>query len=100
MKGRIITILAISSLLTNPLKANETLATSKGCLACHSVNAKIVGPAYKDVAKRYNQKDLEKLTNKVLKGGSGSWGAIAMPPNTISKADAQKLVKWILSLKK
>ncbi|MBV8633220.1 MAG: c-type cytochrome [Burkholderiaceae bacterium] len=77
------------------------LAKAKGCLTCHSVDAKIVGPAYKDVAKKYaGQKDAEKqLVAKVLKGGSGVWGAVPMPPNAISEAEAQTLVKWVLSLK-
>jgi len=83
--------------------ANETaLAQSHGCLACHSVNNKIVGPAYKDVAKKYHGKKgaQAELVNKIIKGGSGVWGPIPMPahPN-LSKADAKKLVDWILALK-
>ncbi len=80
----------------------EALAKSKNCLACHTVDKKVVGPSYKDVAKKYaGQKDAEAmLTEKVLKGGKGTWGAVPMPPNTTVKPDeASKLVKWILSLK-
>ena len=82
--------------------ANLELAKSKNCLACHSVDVKVLGPAYKDVAKKYaGQKDAEeKLVQKVLKGGSGSWGAIPMPANTqVTEAEARTLVKWVLSLK-
>jgi len=82
--------------------ANLDLAKQKNCMSCHSVDAKLVGPAYKDVAKRYaGQKDAEdKLVQKVMKGGSGVWGPMAMPPNTqVSEAEARTLVKWILSLK-
>ena len=82
--------------------ANADLAQKKGCLACHSVDNKIVGPAYKDVAKKYKgQKGADaKLTEKVLKGGKGSWGEIPMPANTqVTEAEAKQLVSWILSLK-
>lgn len=82
--------------------ANADLAQKKGCLACHNVDNKIVGPAYKDVAKKYKgQKGIEaKLAEKVIKGGKGAWGEIPMPPNTqVTEAEAKQLVGWILSLK-
>jgi cytochrome c len=78
------------------------LAQQKNCLACHSVDKKIVGPAYKDVAAKYaGQKDaVAKLTQKVLKGGSGVWGPVPMPANTqVTEAQAKELVTWVLSLK-
>jgi cytochrome c len=78
------------------------LAKSKNCLACHSVQNKIVGPAYKDVAAKYaGQKDAEnKLVQKVMKGGSGVWGTVPMPANTqVTEAEAHTLVKWVLSQK-
>ena len=73
-------------------------------MACHDIGAKKVGPAYKEVAKKYaGQKDMEaKLVQKVLNGGSGTWGAIPMPANKtmgVTEADAKKLVAWVLSLK-
>ena len=83
------------------LLADEALAKSKNCLACHSVANKIVGPAFKDVAAKYkgDAAALATLTNKVIKGGGGVWGGIPMPPNaTTSQAEAETLVKWILSL--
>jgi cytochrome c len=78
------------------------LATKKNCLTCHSVDNKIVGPAYKDVAAKYaGQKDaLAKLTEKVQKGGSGVWGAIPMPANAVTPDEAKTLVTWVLSQKK
>lgn len=82
--------------------ADLDLARKKNCMSCHSVDAKLVGPAYKDVAKRYaGQKDAEdKLVKKVMHGGSGVWGAMAMPPNAqVTEAEARTLVKWVLSLK-
>ena len=76
------------------------LAKKSGCLACHAVDKKLVGPAYKDVAAKYKgDKTAEaKLVEKVKKGGSGVWGAVPMPPNTLVKDDDIKtLVKWVLS---
>lgn len=82
--------------------ADLDLARSKNCMSCHSLSNKVVGPALRDVAKRYaGQPDAEaKLTQKVLKGGSGSWGVVAMPANPqVSEAEAKSLVQWILGLK-
>jgi cytochrome c len=95
-------LLAAGALSAGAAQADEALAKAKNCMACHSVEKKIVGPAYKDVAKKYaGQKDAEaKLAEKVIKGGKGSWGEVPMPPNTTVKPEeATKLVKWILSLK-
>jgi cytochrome c len=76
------------------------LAKAKNCMACHAINTKLVGPAYKDVAAKYaGQKDAEaKLVQKVMKGGSGVWGAVPMPANPqVTEAEAHTLVKWVLS---
>ncbi len=80
----------------------EALAKSKNCLACHAVDKKLVGPAYKDIANKYaGQKDAEAmLSEKVIKGGKGVWGQIPMPPNaSVTPAESTKLVKWILGMK-
>lgn len=85
-----------------PAPASEELAKSKNCLMCHAVEKKVMGPAFKDVAQKYaGQKDAEAaLSEKVMKGGSGVWGAMAMPPNPqVSAEEAKKLVQWILNLK-
>ena len=85
-----------------PAMANLALAQKNNCLSCHSVDAKLVGPAYKDVAKKYaGDKGAEaKLIAKVKAGGSGVWGPIPMPPNSqVSDADIKTLVKWVLSQK-
>ena len=108
MKALCVTVLVGSSLLfAGAAQADEALAKAKNCFACHSVEKKIVGPAYKDIAKRYaGQKDMEaKLAEKIIKGGKGAWakelGAeVPMPPNTTVKPEeATRLVKWILGLK-
>lgn len=88
------------SLLCTPALANESLAKSKGCLGCHSIDKAIVGPAYKDVAKKYEgQKVTDQLSQKVQKGGGGVWGSMAMPPNAVTPEEAKVLVEWVLSLK-
>jgi len=87
---------------SNLALANADLAKAKNCMACHSVQNKVVGPAFKDVAAKYaGQKGVEdKLAQKVMKGGGGVWGPVPMPPNTqVSDAEAHTLVKWVLSLK-
>jgi cytochrome c len=78
----------------------ETLMKTKGCVACHAVDKKLVGPAYKDVAKKYTEADVPKLVEKVKKGGVGVWGQVPMPPNPqVADADIEKIVRWILTLK-
>jgi len=95
-------IVATSAFAAQSAMANADLAKAKNCMACHSVANKVVGPAFKDVAAKYaGQKDAEaKLTQKVMKGGSGSWGAVPMPANPqVNEAEARTLVKWVLSQK-
>ena len=85
-----------------PASAQEELAKKHACFACHAVDKKLVGPAYKDVAAKYrNDKQAEaKLVEKVKKGGTGVWGQVPMPPNAaVPDADIHALVKWILSQK-
>jgi cytochrome c len=79
--------------------ANMELAQKSGCLACHALDKKVVGPAFKEIAAKYKgDKGAEaKLVQKVLKGGSGVWGQIPMPPNNIPEPQAQQLVKWALA---
>jgi cytochrome c len=88
---------AAAAVAVNP---NMELATKSGCMACHGVNNKIVGPGYNEVVTRYQgQPDAEdRLVAKVKAGGQGVWGAIPMPPNGhLKDEDLKTLVKWILS---
>ena len=101
MKKMLFAAVALGVLAT-PAFANLQLAQKYACVACHSVDKKIVGPAYKDVAKKYaGDKSAEaKLVAKVKAGGSGVWGPIPMPAHPqVSDADLKTLVKWVLSLK-
>lgn len=91
----------LACMLQSPARADQALAQSKNCLACHSVQNKIVGPSFKDIAKKYaGQNAADQLASKVMQGGSGVWGAIPMPANPqVNAADAKKLVEWVLSQK-
>ena len=84
-----------------PAFASEDLIKAKGCVACHAVDKKLVGPAYKDVAAKYaGQNDaVATLAAKVIKGGSGVWGPVPMPPNKVTDAEAKQMVEWILAQK-
>ena len=106
MKTSLIALASLAAAFALPSAASAAtpaeLAQQKNCLACHSVDKKVVGPAYKDVAAKYaGDKDaVKKLTDKVLKGGSGVWGPVPMPANTqVSEAEAKILVQWVLSQK-
>jgi cytochrome c len=85
--------------LSSPAFANKALAEKNGCLSCHAVDEKILGPAYQDVAKKYMDLPDAKhiVMQNILKGGSGRWGEIPMPAQSkLSKSDAAKLADWIL----
>jgi cytochrome c len=102
MKTSLMYCLVLSALASSSAMANADLAKAKNCMACHAVANKLVGPAFKDIAAKYaGQKDAEnKLVAKVLKGGSGAWGAVPMPANPqVSEAESRALVKWIMAQK-
>ena len=82
-------------------QASEALLKKHNCTACHALDKKMVGPSYKDVAKKYKgQKDAAaKLAQKVKKGGKGVWGPVPMPPNpAVSDADLKKMLDYVLAL--
>ncbi|MCV2371283.1 c-type cytochrome [Roseateles oligotrophus] len=82
--------------------ANAELAQKKNCMACHAVDKKIVGPAYKDVAAKYakDKEAVAKLADKIVKGGSGVWGPVPMPANAqVSADEAKTLAAWVLAAK-
>jgi cytochrome c len=100
MKRALFALIAVAACV--PAMAQLELAQSKNCLACHAVDKKVVGPAYKDVAAKYRgQKDAaDKLAQKIMKGGAGVWGPVPMPANPqVNEAEAKKLAAWVLSLK-
>ena len=102
MMKRALFALAALAAIAGPAMADQALAAAKNCMACHAVDKKLVGPAYKEVAAKYaGQKDaVDKLAVKIVKGGSGVWGPVPMPANTqVSDAEAKKLAAWVLMLK-
>ena len=100
MKSFALLASAMLALTALPAQASEALAEDNNCLGCHSVEEKVVGPAFKDVAAKYKgQKNAAAmLADKVRKGGSGVWGTVAMPPNPkISDKDLKKVIAWVLA---
>lgn len=100
MKKVLLTV-GLSLLASQAVLASDELAKAKNCLTCHSVDKKIVGPALKDItAKRAGEKGAEAALAAKIKGGSkGEWGAVPMPANPVSDAEATTLAKWVLSHK-
>ncbi len=100
MKTALLT--AIAALIAGPALANADLAQKKTCMACHAMDKKLVGPAYKEVAAKYaGQKDAAaNLAEKIQKGGTGVWGQIPMPANPqVSADEAKTLAAWVLTIK-
>ena len=99
---KIIATLLISAglLAAAPVQANQELAKKSNCLACHSVDKKMVGPSFIDISKKYagDKTAVKTLSAKVKTGTKGVWGQIPMPPNpNVKDADIETLVKWILA---
>jgi cytochrome c len=88
--------LAVSS----PALASPELARSKNCVACHHAERRMIGPAYNAIAQRYanDSAAVRTLSERIVAGGSGSWGPMPMPPQpTVSPEQAEALARWILS---
>ena len=96
-------LIALSGLVAAaPAFASADMAQKKNCMACHALDKKLVGPAYKEVAAKYaGQKDAaDKLAQKIVKGGAGVWGQVPMPANPqVNEADAKQLAAWVLTVK-
>ena len=105
MKAMLVGVIAISALLfVGTAQADgAALAKSSGCMNCHNLDNKLVGPALKDVGAKYTGQDdaATYLAGKIQKGSSGVWGAIPMPPNAaVNDENAKVLAEWLLTLKK
>ena len=99
---RALLVAALALASSAPALADLALATSKNCMSCHAVERKILGPSFKEIAAKYkdNKGAADMLATKIVKGGSGVWGAVPMPANNqVSEADAKKLAAWVLSAK-
>ena len=87
-----------ATMAATPALAGKDLAAKSGCLACHAVDKKLIGPAYQDIARKYKASDEAMLVAKVKGGSKGVWGPIPMPPNAAVKdEDIKTLVNWILA---
>ncbi len=99
MKAFVLAAAVAAVTVAAPAQASEELAKKHNCLTCHTLDKKSVGPAYKEIAKKYKgQAGIEaKLAEKVKKGGQGVWGPVPMPPNAaVPDADIKTLVTWLL----
>lgn len=93
--------MAANSAAASPEEEGLKLIEGMDCLSCHKVDAKLVGPSYQEVAAKYTEADIDMLAQKIIDGGKGNWGEIPMTPHAgMSKENAQKMVKYILTLKK
>ncbi|MBL8323994.1 MAG: cytochrome C' [Rubrivivax sp.] len=99
--GLAVVALALAVGASFPVRASEVLAREHNCLNCHHVDRKKIGPGFKQVAERYaKQKDAApKLAEKIIRGGAGAWGAVAMPSNPVSNEEALVLARWVLATK-
>ena len=106
MKARWLSIPAAAAMLVaaGQASADLDLAKKSGCLACHSVEKKVVGPSWNDIGAKYSEGDRAMLIERVAKGGKGNWtsvtGGVPMPPYSprVADADIEKLVDFILTL--
>lgn len=102
MKTLLLSVLAGLTLVSGAAFASEDLAKAKNCMACHALDKKLVGPAYKDVAAKYasDKGAVDKLAKKIREGGTGVWGQVPMPANPqVSEAEARTLAQWVLTVK-
>lgn len=93
---------SLGLLLAGAAQADEKLAQANGCMTCHQMDKKVLGPSYKDIAAKYkgNKTAEADLVKKIKAGGKGVWGDIPMPPNAhVKDADIQAIVKWVLTQK-
>ena len=102
MKVLLTMIATAAVLFAGQASASEALAQKSGCLACHGVDKKVLGPSFKDVSAKYKgDKGAEaKLVAKVKAGGSGVWGPMPMPANSpqVKDEDIKSIVHWILTM--
>ena len=102
MKTVYVAMMAVAGIvMTGQVQADEALAKAKNCMACHAVDKKLVGPAYKDVAAKYKSDKgaVAMLAAKIKSGGKGVWGEVPMPPNNVTPEEATKLATWVLAQK-
>ena len=102
MKAVYVAMMAVAGIvMAGQAQADEALAKAKNCMACHAIDKKVVGPAYKDVAAKYksDKAAVATLAAKIKAGGKGVWGEVPMPPNNVTPEEATKLATWVMAQK-
>ena len=102
MKAVYVAVMAAAGIvMAGQAQADEALAKAKNCMACHAIDKKVVGPAYKDVAAKYksDKAAVATLAAKIKAGGKGVWGEVPMPPNNVTPEEATKLATWVMAQK-
>ncbi len=105
MERLLVIAMMLLALISGSVQASQMLAMQSGCLGCHKADAKLVGPAFKDIAAKYagDPAQIDRLANKVKAGSTPGeplvWGAVAMPPNQASPEKIRQVVEWIMTLK-
>ncbi len=105
MKHLLLFSLLLLALLSGSVQADQMLAMQSGCLGCHKADAKLVGPAFKDIAAKYagDPAEIDRLTSKVKAGSTPGeplvWGSVAMPPNQASPDKIKQVIEWIMTMK-
>ncbi|MBX3639351.1 MAG: c-type cytochrome [Nitrosomonas sp.] len=102
MRAVLISMFAAALLFAANAQADANLAKNSGCLNCHNVDTKLVGPALKDIAAKYADQEgaSDYLAGQIKNGSNGVWGPVPMPPNAmVSEENAKILADFILSLK-
>jgi cytochrome c len=95
-----ILIFVMIMMLSGQIIASPELAQKKGCMNCHAVDRKILGPAFRDIAAKYSGQDLSGIERSIREGGSGRWGQVPMPAQPhVTTAEAQTLARWIFTVK-
>lgn len=101
-------VATVCAAASGPASASPALAERNRCLACHQVDRKVVGPAFREIGRRYGAAGQQPaapdmaahLARKIRQGGSGAWGVVPMSANThVSEEDARRLAEWILTLR-
>lgn len=86
---------------TEAMLPGEKLIAKSDCIGCHNKTQKVIGPSYTEIAAKYSEKDIDYLADKIISGGKGVWGEVAMTPHpTTPPDDAKEMARYILTLKK
>ena len=105
MEKLFVIALFLVAMASGAAQADQMLAMQSGCLGCHKADAKLVGPAFKDIAAKYagDPSEIDRLTEKVKAGSTPGetlvWGTVAMPPNQAPPEKIKKVIEWIMTMK-